>query len=260
MRKRWIVLSLIIASMAPGSRVWAKPAPKPASKLSPREEAALEEAIFKLMAGLLQVGAGASESNLNLIETGTSDLARQRAAARREGIPLTPREIQRPSPPPALDAAPIYEQLTRLLKEKPLDEKLEAAAQRLGSRSQYGPEDVAAARKLLADRQDVMTLVHRATDRPQCVFQRDWSPGLYSRSPSIARSALPPGSSAYRAICWPSMIGTRQRLRTRRSLSALPCMLPRTGRCSLIRVPLHVRRSRCGGCKTSSTSPAPTRK
>lgn len=142
MRTCSVILLLVLASIAPGNGVWSKPTRKPEKKLTPREQATLEDGLFKVLAGLLQIGAGASEANLNRIETGTRDLARQRAAAQREGIPLTPKEFQRPSPPPELDAAPIYEQLTRLLKEKPLDE----TALRLGSRYQYGPEDVAAAR------------------------------------------------------------------------------------------------------------------
>jgi hypothetical protein len=195
MCKRWSTLFLILVLVAPGSQVWAKPTPKPAKKLTPREQAALEEGLFKFLAGLLQIGAGASAGNLELIETGPRDRARQRAAARREGIPLTPQEFQRPSPPPEQDAAPIYEQLTRLLKEKPLDEKLELSAERLGSRYQYGTEDVAAARKLLADRQDVMALVHQATDRPQCVFQRDWL-----RAPSLLFPEFAPMRAAARLL------------------------------------------------------------
>jgi hypothetical protein len=186
MRRCWAVLFLILVPVALVSPAAAKSARKAEHKLTAREQAALDEALFKLSAGLLQVGAGASSENLNLIETGTRDLARQRAAARREGIPLTPKEFQHPSPPPDQDAAPIYEHLTRLLKEKPLDAKLEMAASSLGSRYQYGPEEVAAARKLLADRADVTALVHQATARPQCVFQRDWALGDALEFPEYA--------------------------------------------------------------------------
>src|SRR5947209_7238164 len=110
MTRRWAVLFLILMPLALGGPVAAKPVRKPAKKLTAREQAALEKGLFRMLAGLLQIGAGASKENLNLIETGTRDLARQRAAARREGIPLTPREFQRASPPPDQDAAPIYEQ------------------------------------------------------------------------------------------------------------------------------------------------------
>lgn len=195
MRRCGAVMFLVAAALAFGGPVAAKPARKPPKKLTAREQAALEDALFKLLAGMLQIGAGASDENLHLIETGTRDLARQRAAARREGIPLTPKEFQRPSPPPDQDAAPIYEQLTRLLKEKPLDPKGEDAASRLGSRYQYTAEDVAAARNLFADRQDVVTLAHQATDRPQCVFQRDWSLG-----PSLLFPEFAPARAAARLI------------------------------------------------------------
>lgn len=115
------------------------------------------------------------------VATGPQDLARQKAAARREGIPLTPAELRLPSPPPDQDAAPIWERLTRLLREKPLDDHAEAGAEaaaiRLATGARRSAEDAAAIRKLLADRQDGMTLVHQAVDRPRCVFQRDWALG-----------------------------------------------------------------------------------
>jgi hypothetical protein len=75
MRKHWMILSFIIAATALGNQAWAKPTQKPAKKLTPREQAALEEVTFKFLVGLLQVGAGASEGNLSLIETGPRDLA-----------------------------------------------------------------------------------------------------------------------------------------------------------------------------------------
>jgi hypothetical protein len=187
MRKPWWAL-LLVAALAP---LCSYAGAKPSAKLDPRSETAL----FTGMTRLFQVILGVDDANLDRIETGPRDLARQRAAARREGIPLTPREFQRPSPPPELDAAPIYAQLTRLLKEKPLDSKLEEAASRLGSRYSYGPEDVAAARKLLSDRQDVVALVHHATDRPYCDFRRDWSLGSSLTFPEYA-----PARSAARLL------------------------------------------------------------
>src|ERR1044071_6907833 len=54
------------------------------------------------------------------IREGPRDLRQQIAAARREGLPLTPRELRVLSSPPALDAAPIYARLFHLLRERPL--------------------------------------------------------------------------------------------------------------------------------------------
>jgi hypothetical protein len=188
MRKHWTILLLLVVIMPPVSPVGAEPAPEPLPKLSPREVGDL----VKFFSRLLQLGVGTSEENLDRIETGTRDLARQRDAARREGIPLAPEEFQRPLPPAELNAASIYTKLTQLLKEKPIDEKAQNAATRLGSRYQHGPENVTTARKLLADRADVMALIHQATDRPKCVFQRDWSLGPELRFPefSAARTAV----------------------------------------------------------------------
>src|SRR5689334_4814487 len=45
------------------------------------------------------------------IVSGPRDLALQRAAARREGLPLTPVQLQAGAPPEALNAAPVYARL-----------------------------------------------------------------------------------------------------------------------------------------------------
>lgn len=51
----------------------------------------------------------------------------------------------------------------------------------------YTPEQIAAVRRTLAARQDVITLVHQAADRPQCVFVRDWNKGLDLEFPEYPR-------------------------------------------------------------------------
>jgi hypothetical protein len=111
------------------------------------------------------------------IARGPQDLARERAAARREGIPATPAALLPPAPPAELNAAPLYEKLVRLLKEKPLDEHADEFIGRLGPRFVPTPEQLAVLRRALAERRDVMELVHQAADRPQCLFRRDWSLG-----------------------------------------------------------------------------------
>ncbi len=152
---------------------------KPSTKIT-------EESLFPVLMGLMQAAGGASVENFQKIETGSADLARVRAAARREGIPLTPKKFQRPAPPVELNAAPIYERLISLRKMKPLDPKLEEMALHLSSRYPYGPDDVAAARKLLAERQDMLTLAHQAMERPFCMFQKDWSQGSAIMFPEFA--------------------------------------------------------------------------
>src|SRR5437588_12099256 len=71
--------------------------------------------------GVGELSRGEAEQYAREIEDGPRALALQRAAARREGIPLSPKELQAPLQPPEQNAATIYIRLTRLLKEKPLD-------------------------------------------------------------------------------------------------------------------------------------------
>jgi len=106
---------------------------------------------------------------------GPANLAREEAAARREGIPLTAQELQQPLPPAGQNAAPLYTKLTKLLHDKPLG--LPKYAEGMDAFHSYTPAQIAAVRQTLAARQDVMTLVHQAADKPQCVFVRDWNKG-----------------------------------------------------------------------------------
>ncbi len=117
-----------------------------------------------------------SQAGRQLIAAGPANLAREEAAARQEGIPLTARQLQQPLPPPSQNAAPLYTKLTALLHDKPLH--LPKYAEGMDAFHTYTPEQIAAVRRTLAERQDVMTLVHQAADRPKCVFVRDWSKGL----------------------------------------------------------------------------------
>jgi len=110
------------------------------------------------------------------IAAGPANLAREEAAARQAGIPLTARQLQRPLPPPSQNAAPLYVKLTKLLHDKPLG--LPKYAEGMDAFHAYTPQQVAGVRKTLAARLDVMTLVHQAADRPQCVFMRQWGKGI----------------------------------------------------------------------------------
>ena len=106
---------------------------------------------------------------------GPANLAREEAAARQEGIPLTAQELQQPLPPAGQNAAPLYVKLTKLLHDKPLG--LPPYAEGMDAFHSYTPAQIAAVRQTLAARQDVMTLVHEAAAKPRCVFVRDWSKG-----------------------------------------------------------------------------------
>jgi hypothetical protein len=122
------------------------------------------------------------------IRRGPRDLARQRAAARREGIALSPAGLRQPPSPAGQNAAPVYRRLARLLKAKPLDPTARSITRDLGVRIAHSPAEVERVRELLARRADVMALVLAATDRPRCDFGRDWSqaPDLVLLPPSSA--------------------------------------------------------------------------
>ena len=115
------------------------------------------------------------------IADGPADLARERTAAEKEGILTRPAELQPPPPPADQNAAPLYLQLDALRKQKPL--YLPLYAQPLNGRYAYTPEQIAAVQKEYDARQDIFTLLHQATDKPQCVFVHDRSQGFYVSFP-----------------------------------------------------------------------------
>lgn len=117
------------------------------------------------------------------VAAGPATLAREEAAARALGIPLTPAAKQAPLPPPSQNAAPLYTALTALLHAKPLG--LPKYAEGMGATHSYTPAQIAAVRRILAARPDVLRLVHQAAIRPQCVFVRDWSHPLAATFPEF---------------------------------------------------------------------------
>lgn len=127
----------------------------------------------------------AAHAFLRQIAHGPRDLARERAAARREGIPTELKQLEKPAHPPSEDAAPLFAALRRLLKIKPLG--LPRYAQPLIGGYDYTPEQLTVVRNLFNSRPDVISLLHRAADKPYCNFIRP--PGL---DPTIQLSyALP---------------------------------------------------------------------
>lgn len=142
-----------------------------AAKLDPRD-------LLGSLRRLQHSRAPEARAILHVIESGPRDLAFQRSAARHEGLPLTPAELQPPSPPPALNAAPIYAQLRQVLRERPIDQRGEETLSWMGARFTHTPGELAAARQFLAARPDVMNLIHQAADRPWCVFHHPWKFGL----------------------------------------------------------------------------------
>ena len=117
------------------------------------------------------------------IAAGPANLAREQAAAKAAGISLDPKQLQQPLPPPSQNAALDYVRLTKLLHDKPLH--LPKYAEGMDAYHSYTPTQIAAARNILAERQDVMTLVHQAADKPKCVFVRDWNQGIDVKFPEL---------------------------------------------------------------------------
>ena len=109
------------------------------------------------------------------IKAGPADLARAKAALKNDGISLDPAGLQKPLPPPELNAAPLYSKLFRLLHDKPLN--LPNYAQSLSASQTCTPEQLAVVQKIYDSRPDVWALLHQTADRPDCVFSRDWSLG-----------------------------------------------------------------------------------
>jgi hypothetical protein len=103
-------------------------------------------------------------------------LAHERVLAKQVGILVDWREMQRPLPPAEQNAAIDYVELTRILAQRPLGKKTAEIIARAGQPTQE-PSDLAVIEKTVAERKDVLDLVRRATDKPACVFQRDWSLG-----------------------------------------------------------------------------------
>lgn len=115
------------------------------------------------------------------ILSGPAALARESSAAQKMNIPLSPQSLQSPMPPPAQNAAPYYIALTDLLTKKSLPVFFDKYEKNIVPT--YTPEQIAMARQTLAQRSDVMALVHQAAGKPQCVFTRDWSQGMNLKFP-----------------------------------------------------------------------------
>lgn len=111
------------------------------------------------------------------IAAGPAALARERALAQKEGIAVSPAQLNRPLPPDDQNAAPLYLRLEALRHAKPLygQSGLPLYAQSLSAHYAYTPEQIRRVRQAVDARQDVFVLLHQAADRPQCVFARDWT-------------------------------------------------------------------------------------
>nr|MDQ2730788.1 hypothetical protein [Armatimonadota bacterium] len=126
---------------------------------------------------------------LRQIKRGPRDLAWERAEARRAGFPSKASELPQLHLAESENAAPIFQRLGTLLKNKPLH--LPRYADSLSGAYAYTPEQLDVVRKALADRPEILDLLRQATDRPYCVFPGEWpQPGVdYLSAENINRVA-----------------------------------------------------------------------
>jgi hypothetical protein len=106
------------------------------------------------------------------IAAGPAALARERALAQKEGLAVVPAQLNRPLPPDDQNAAPLYLKAAALRRGKL---RLPNYAETLSARYTYTPEQLARVQKIYDDNREAIALLHQATDRPQCVFARDWT-------------------------------------------------------------------------------------
>lgn len=107
-------------------------------------------------------------------------LPRELAAARAEGLPLTPRDLEPVHPVAArLNAALRYVQMARQVREKrsdPEDKCIVRVASGKGSLA-----DRSATRRAIMRFAPELRLAVRAASLPDCDFHRDWSQGMNVR-------------------------------------------------------------------------------
>ncbi len=108
------------------------------------------------------------------IASGPAALARERALAEKEGIITRAGQPQQALPPPDQNAAPLYTELDALRKQKPF--YLTDPAESFSLRYTYTPAQLDAIQSIIRSRPDILTLLHQALAKPQCVFPTDSQP------------------------------------------------------------------------------------
>lgn len=101
----------------------------------------------------------------------------QIAAAKKEGIPLTPEDLNAiVKVPDDQNAAPFYSQAIAMLKDRPKVGKVVSAVSSAAMGSPK-PEDAALAESSLPTLDPLYALLEKATQKPRCDWNRDWSKG-----------------------------------------------------------------------------------
>ncbi|MGV3618647.1 MAG: hypothetical protein ACO1SV_25265 [Fimbriimonas sp.] len=113
----------------------------------------------------------------NVVGRAAGTLEGDLAELRRTGFPTEPADLNRPQPAnPDANAAPLYVQATKLLREgSSADQAMRKVSQGLSAKAK--PDQVREAEVAYSELSDLIDLAERAADRPECVFDRDWSKG-----------------------------------------------------------------------------------
>jgi hypothetical protein len=98
--------------------------------------------------------------------------------ARKAGLAVLPEDIKTGPVPSEQNAAPVYRQIDAHLKQQPTG-KTSDEVRKLLAPMPPSPAELARGRKRIAERAELLRLVHEAAARPSCDFQRDWSLGPY---------------------------------------------------------------------------------
>ena len=117
------------------------------------------------------------------VAAGPAALARERAQARNEGLAVFPAQLNRPLPPDDRNAAPLYLRAAALRRSRV---RLPNYAETLSARFAYTPAQLDRIQKIYDDNPDVFALLRLATDKPQCVFTRDWAKDTFNFPPQAA--------------------------------------------------------------------------
>jgi hypothetical protein len=112
-------------------------------------------------------------------------LTKELEEARKAGLPTSAKELQPPLPPDDQNAALLYLKWADMRKSKAITGDDEAEVTKLSDIT-VPDLQVVAGRRILAEKQDALRMIHQAVSRPYCVFVKDWSQGLAILYPELA--------------------------------------------------------------------------
>lgn len=127
------------------------------------------------------------------------DLDAQLSAARKEGVPLTPEDLNAiTSATNEENAAPIYQKIFAMAD---VDKSIKSELDAISSSTGYSPkpDQVVKAKEGFSALDGVFKLLAEATKRPKCTWGRDWSKGSSVLFPELAKMKGLTKALTYRA-------------------------------------------------------------